>query len=127
MASDKEYMSFLDKANQDLGEGHAAKKQQGAQGGSKTAFKTTDANTQAPQVIKQACADAVYVTDADEPFDEVSLKWDGSGLPDESTLIERLDPPIIRVLHPAPPFLSRLRMHQAWTCLASSVDASSYV
>ncbi|KAG6031461.1 hypothetical protein E4U40_007131 [Claviceps sp. LM458 group G5] len=94
MASDKEYMSFLDKANQDPGEGHAVKKQQSAQGGSKTAFKTTDADTQAPQVIKQACADAVYVTEADEPFDEVSLKWNGSGLPDETefaTLIGHWD------------------------------------
>lgn len=124
MASDKEYMSFLDKANQDPGEGHAEKTQQGAQGGRKTAFKTTDADTQAPQVIKEACADAVYVTDADEPFDEVSLKWDGSGLPDESTLLDEcLDAPITRALPPFLRFFPAFGCTEAWTYLASSVDA----
>ncbi|KAK2600167.1 hypothetical protein QQS21_005112 [Conoideocrella luteorostrata] len=92
MASDEDYMSFLDKANQDLSDGQALAKKQEAQ--SKAVFKTTDAGAQAPKVIQEACQDAVYVTDADEPFKEVSLKWDGDGLPDEAEfakLIEHWD------------------------------------
>lgn len=82
MASDEDYMSFLDKANQDLDDGRALAAKQKDQ--DKAAFKTMDSGTQAPKVIKDACKDAVYVTDADEPFEEVSLKWSGDGLPDES-------------------------------------------
>ncbi|KAG5991814.1 hypothetical protein E4U54_003806, partial [Claviceps lovelessii] len=81
MASDEDYMSFLDKANRDLSDGEALAKKQQEQ--SKVVFKTTDAGTQPPKVIREACADAVFVTDADEPFEGVSLKWDGNGLPDE--------------------------------------------
>lgn len=91
MASDEDYMSFLDKTNQDLSDGQALAKRQEAQ--SNAVFKTTDAGTQVPKVIKEACEDAVYVTDADEPFKEVSLKWDGSGLPDESTRLPSNPPP----------------------------------
>ncbi|OWT43481.1 hypothetical protein VFPPC_17370 [Pochonia chlamydosporia 170] len=83
MASDEDYMAFLDKANQDLDDGNAYAAKQSAQ--KKTAFKTMDEGSQAPKVIRDACQDAVYVTDADEPFEEVSLKWSGDGLPDEST------------------------------------------
>lgn len=78
MASDKDYMAFLDKANQDLDDGKALATKSSA------AFKTMDEGSQAPKVIRDACQDAVYVTDADEPFEEVSLKWRGDGLPDES-------------------------------------------
>ncbi|KAG6008205.1 hypothetical protein E4U21_004804 [Claviceps maximensis] len=83
MASDEDYMSFLDKANRDLSDGEALAKKNGVQT-SRAVFKATDAGTQAPPVIRQACEDAVFVTDADEPFQEVSLKWDGNGLPDEA-------------------------------------------
>ncbi|QPH06000.1 hypothetical protein C2857_004172 [Epichloe festucae Fl1] len=89
MASDEDYMSFLDKTNQDLSDGQALAKRQEAQ--SKAVFKTTDAGTQVPKVIKEACEDAVYVTDADEPFEEVSLKWDGSGLPDETEFAKLIE------------------------------------
>lgn len=82
MANDEDYMSFLDKANQDLDDGQALAAKQKAQ--DKAAFKTMDNGSQVPKAIKDACKDAVYVTDADEPFEEVSLKWSGDGLPDES-------------------------------------------
>lgn len=82
MANDEDYMAFLDKANQDLDDGKALAAKQKEQ--SSAAFKAVDEGSQAPRVIRDACQDAVYVTDADEPFEEVSLKWSGDGLPDES-------------------------------------------
>ncbi|KAG6036070.1 hypothetical protein E4U41_005771 [Claviceps citrina] len=90
MASDEDYMCFLDKANQDLSDGRALATQQQqqqeeeAQSRGKAVFKTVDEGTQAPRVVREACRDAVFVTDADEPFHEVSLTWDGNGLPDEA-------------------------------------------
>jgi hypothetical protein len=83
MANDNDYMAFLGKANQDLDDGKALAGEQ-AEARSKASFKTLDEGSQAPKVIRDACGDAVYVTEADEPFEEVSLKWTGDGLPDES-------------------------------------------
>lgn len=80
MASDEDYMSFLDKANQDPSEGRAKTASSG-----KREFKTTDSGVQVPAVLQSAVKDAFYVSDADEPFVPVCLKWDegGNGLPDE--------------------------------------------
>lgn len=77
MASDEDYMSFLNKANQDTSGSNQATIQ------SKGQFKTTDSGSQPPAEIKSACKDAFYVSDADEPFEPVSLKYDGPDLPDE--------------------------------------------
>ncbi|EFY96831.1 hypothetical protein MAA_07644 [Metarhizium robertsii ARSEF 23] len=82
MANDEDYMAFLDKANRDLDDGKALAAKQKEQ--SNAAFKAVEEGSQAPRVIRDACQDAVYVTDADEPFEEVSLKWSGDGLPDET-------------------------------------------
>ncbi|KHO02005.1 uncharacterized protein MAM_01006 [Metarhizium album ARSEF 1941] len=82
MASDQDYMTFLDKANQDVDDGKALAAKQEENG--KAAFKTMDEGSQAPKVIRDACQDAVYVSDADEPFEQVSLRWGGDGLPDET-------------------------------------------
>jgi hypothetical protein len=81
MATDEDYMSFLNKANQDVSGGKQATTQ-----GSKFQFKAKDAGSEVPKAIREACKDAVYVSDADEPFEEVSLRWSGDGLPDEGTL-----------------------------------------
>lgn len=76
MASDEDYMSFLNKANQDTGSNQATTQSKGQ-------FKTTDSGSQPPAEIKSACKDAFYVSDADEPFEPVSLNYDGPDLPDE--------------------------------------------
>lgn len=91
MASDADYMAFLDKANQDVsGAGQAT-----ARGG-QAQFKAVDAGTRAPEVIEAACKDTFYVSDADEPFVSVSLRWSGEdGLPDEGTVS---DPFVARVV-----------------------------
>lgn len=84
MASDEDYMAFLDKANQDPSEGYAKPP---SSGGAKLEFKATDQGVQVPAALKEAAQDAFYVSDADEPFVPVALKWDegGKGLPDEGT------------------------------------------
>lgn len=80
MASDDDYMAFLNKANQDPNEGRAQ-----PQSGGKDEFKATDDGANIPPAIQQATEDAFYVSDADEPFVPVCLAWNagGQGLPDE--------------------------------------------
>ncbi|KAK7977483.1 hypothetical protein PG996_003538 [Apiospora saccharicola] len=81
MASDGDYMAFLDKANKDPNEGYAKP----ASSGAKLEFKATDHGVQVPAALKEVAQDAFYVSDADEPFIPVALKWDegAKGLPDE--------------------------------------------
>lgn len=81
MASDADYMSFLDKANQDPSQGVAKQ-----QGGAGVEFKTTDSGAQVPEPLVAATKEAFYTSDADEPFVPVALGWEG-GLPDEGKLV----------------------------------------
>ncbi|KAF7532152.1 hypothetical protein G7Z17_g13669 [Cylindrodendrum hubeiense] len=91
MASDDDYMAFLNKANQDTGAGATT------QSSGKIALKAKDAGSEVPKEISKVCRDAVYISDADEPFEEVSLKWDGkNGLPTESEFAALIN-------HPSPP------------------------
>lgn len=82
MASDEDYMNFLDKANEDPNKGVAKSQSQGL---AKAEFKTTDHGVEIPAALKEVTKDAFYVSDADEPFVPVALRWDeaGKGLPDE--------------------------------------------
>jgi hypothetical protein len=94
MASDNDYMNFLNKANEDASGGGSA----AAQSGGQQKFKTTDSGKQVPQAIQKAIKDEVYVTDADEPFEGVSLTWTGDGgLPDEGMCISRSLPELCEV------------------------------
>jgi hypothetical protein len=77
MASDEDYASFLDKANQDPNEGVA----QGT--GGKIELKAVDSGIEVPKVLQDATKDAWYVSDADEKFTPVVLKFKGKSLPDE--------------------------------------------
>ncbi|KAI1344030.1 hypothetical protein F5Y15DRAFT_411882 [Xylariaceae sp. FL0016] len=93
MASDEDYMAFLDKANQDPNEGSAKPQSTGG----KQEFKATDNGAQIPAALQEATKDSFYVSDADEPFVPVCLAWDeaGKGLPDEeefASLIQHPDP-----------------------------------
>lgn len=89
MASDEDYMAFLNKANNDADEAHAkAAETVRAQSGARAQLKALDAGSTAPQPIVDVCKEAVYTSDADEPFHQVSLKWSGEGgLPDEGKLM----------------------------------------
>ena len=77
MASDEDYGNFLDKANQNTGPSKAS-----TRSASKPSTKTIDTEVPSPlQKIEQ-----YYISEADEPFEPVSLKWDGKNMPSESML-----------------------------------------
>lgn len=91
MASDEDYMAFLDKANEDPSKGTAKSESKGND------FKATDDGAQIPAAIAEATKDAFYTSDADEPFLPVCLSWDegGKGLPDEDEFASL-------IAHPSP-------------------------
>ncbi|CAG8896973.1 unnamed protein product [Penicillium egyptiacum] len=70
MSSDDAYMSFLDKANEDVS---GSAPQQGA-GTVKT--ETVHSSLSVPKPLQSV--DAYYISDTDEPFEPVALKWDGA-------------------------------------------------
>jgi hypothetical protein len=82
MGSDEDYAAFLDKANQDTS-GPLAQSTPKKAG-------TTSVNTSVPSSLEQV--EAYYTSDADEPFEPVSLKWEGDGVlsaEDFSDLIDK--------------------------------------
>lgn len=86
MATDDDYMAFLDKANEDASEATSSASKKGSGGGKQ--LKATDAGAQIPAGIRDAVTDAFYASDADEPFVPVSLAWSeagNKGLPDEGS------------------------------------------
>ena len=78
MSSDDAYSSFLDQANQDTGADKAS-----VQSKSKSvSAKAVD--TDIPATLQKV--EQYYTSEADEPFEPVSLKWSGKNMPSESTL-----------------------------------------
>ncbi|KAL6703289.1 hypothetical protein ACN47E_009996 [Coniothyrium glycines] len=69
MSSDADYASFLDKANQDTGSAEA-------KNAPKKRFGTKSVDTAVPKILEQV--EAYYTSDADEPFEPVALKYNGS-------------------------------------------------
>ena len=74
MASDEAYSAFLDQANQDTGARKASSKS------STTNIKAT--NTDVPPSLQNV--ERYYTSDADEPFEPVSLRWEERNMPSES-------------------------------------------
>ncbi|KAF7168933.1 hypothetical protein CNMCM5623_001827 [Aspergillus felis] len=72
MSSDDAYMSFLDKANADLNNARAQQTQQSS--GVRT--ETVDVGVQIPAPLRSV--DAYYVSETDEPFEPVTLRWEGA-------------------------------------------------
>jgi hypothetical protein len=70
----------LNKANEDPSAGVAKQQSHGL-----PPFKTVDSGVTVPKQILKVTKEAIYTSDADEPFVPVALKWneDGKGLPDE--------------------------------------------
>lgn len=82
MASDNDYMDFLNKANEDPNQGSVSAQAQQSKG--KKELKAADHGAEIPQPLVAATQDAFYMSDADEPFVPVSLAWEkGEGLPNE--------------------------------------------
>ena len=75
MTSDEAYGSFLEQANQDTGVGKSSTKATGA--------GTKAVNTDIPNHLQSI--EQYYTSEADEPFEPVSLKWSGNNMPSEST------------------------------------------
>ncbi|KAI9799233.1 MAG: hypothetical protein M1833_004111 [Piccolia ochrophora] len=73
MSSDDAYASFLDKANQDTSSGKAT--------AASSAAATNAINTDVPSALQKV--DQYYTSEADEPFEPVSLQWNEPSLPDE--------------------------------------------
>lgn len=86
MASDEDYASFLDKANEDPNKGAAKTQSSG-----KIQLKAVDQGVTVPAGLKKATKDAFYVSDADEPFEPVVLKHSGKSLPDEGVFLAEVD------------------------------------
>ncbi|KUI57742.1 hypothetical protein VP1G_04986 [Cytospora mali] len=90
MATDNEYMDFLNKANEDPTQGSVSA--QGQQSKGKKELKAADHGAEIPQPLVAATQDAFYVSDADEPFVPVSLAWEkGEGLPNEEEIARLVD------------------------------------
>ncbi|KAK4234309.1 hypothetical protein C8A03DRAFT_37927 [Achaetomium macrosporum] len=95
MASDEDYMAFLNKANEDPSKGLA--RGSTAPQASAKSFRATQEGVEVPVPLVKVCENRDYVSDADMPFEAVALGWDegGKGLPDEeefARLIEHWDP-----------------------------------
>ena len=72
--SDDAYSSFLDQANQDTGASKVSTKSKSA------ATKAVDSDV--PVTLQEV--EQYYVSESDEPFEPVSLKWSGKNMPSES-------------------------------------------
>ncbi|EKD17050.1 hypothetical protein MBM_04627 [Drepanopeziza brunnea f. sp. 'multigermtubi' MB_m1] len=96
MATEDEYMSFLDKANRDPGEGVVEGKSEGG-GNEVKGLKAVDEAVEVPQAIRRVLGknESFYVSDADEPFVGVALKLGKGeeGLPDETTFAKLVQHP----------------------------------
>lgn len=81
MASDDAYAAFLEQANQDPSKGrtHAAATRPNRE------LKSVDEGEEVPKVLGDATKGKFYVSDADEKFLPVCLRWKGEDLPDEGS------------------------------------------
>ncbi|KFY34888.1 hypothetical protein V495_08092 [Pseudogymnoascus sp. VKM F-4514 (FW-929)] len=90
MADDASYLSFLEKANAPLGGDNSGG---GAQTTKKGGFKTVDEGAKVPGGIQKAIEGVVYVTEADEGFEGVSLATGGRGMVDGESFAELINAP----------------------------------
>lgn len=70
--SDDAYMSFLNKANADLDTARA----QQAQDSPTVRTETVETGVSVPAPLTSV--DAYYISETDEPFEPVALRWDGA-------------------------------------------------
>lgn len=77
MSSDADYMSFLDKANEDPSSGTTHTSSSNSKPQQKFSTASTVNTEKVHPVLKKVDVD--YVSDTDERFEVVSLKWDGKG------------------------------------------------
>jgi hypothetical protein len=81
MSGDDAYTSFLDKANADLDAG----RQQQAAPSAATATRADAVDADEPVPAALAGVEAFYVSETDEPFEPVVMRWGVGEFPDECT------------------------------------------
>ena len=74
MGSDEDYAAFLDKANEDSSGATTRSKSKKEQ----KELRTTESGVAVPKELSSL--DAYYVSEADEPFEGVALKWEDGEL-----------------------------------------------
>jgi hypothetical protein len=74
MSSDADYMAFLDKANAQRDAGQQAQTLSTSANNIRT--ETVETGVSIPSSLKSI--DAFYISETDEPFEPVVLKWDGA-------------------------------------------------
>lgn len=78
MSSDADYAAFLEKANQDTGASNMTTQSTKSQG-------SRVVDTEVPPNLQSI--DVIYESEADEPFEPVSLKWNKDDLPTQGMLL----------------------------------------
>jgi len=78
MSSDADYAAFLDQANQDTGSTSAQTTKK---------VGTKSVNTTVPKALESI--EEYYISDADEPFEPVALKFEGDQAPSAGKLVPR--------------------------------------
>lgn len=98
MASDDAYAAFLEQANRDPNSGgtHAAATRPNRE------LKSVDEGEEVPRVLGEVTRGKFYVSDADEGFVPVCLRWGESDLPDEGSYLSFFLPS--SPIHSAPLF-----------------------
>lgn len=94
MSSDETYTSFLEQANQPTTSKKASTvttTQSSLSQKKSSSLSTKAVDTQIPPAL-QSVKDAYYTSETDEPWETVSLKWEGGNMPSESTSIHFLFP-----------------------------------
>lgn len=81
MSGDDAYTSFLDKANADLDAG----RQQQAAPSAATATRASAVDADEPVPAALAGVEAFYISETDEPFEPVVMRWGEGEFPDECT------------------------------------------
>ncbi|PYH44262.1 uncharacterized protein BP01DRAFT_321678 [Aspergillus saccharolyticus JOP 1030-1] len=76
MSSDDSYMAFLNKANADLNESKNAPQTSSTSSGAAARTETVHAGVRVPAPLTSV--DAFYISETDEPFEPVTLQWEGA-------------------------------------------------
>jgi hypothetical protein len=76
MSSDADYLSFLDKANAQRDAGTKPQAQSQAALGNQIRTETVETGVAVPKSLRSINVD--YISETDEPFEPVVLRWDGA-------------------------------------------------
>ena len=87
MSTDAEYEAFLERANQDASN-NVSSKQKTVTASQSTSSHLLTVNTAVPTALQDV--EEYYMSDADEPFEPVSLKWSEKSFPSVGEYLRRI-------------------------------------